>query len=73
MLEKIRGNIGWIVLAAILLYFIGKYFYAQPKYINGEKAPDFTAIMLTGAPMTLSDLKGQYILIKIVIVIKISK
>ena len=52
MLEKIRGNIGWIVLAAILLYFIGKYLYAQPKYINGEKAPDFTATMLRGTPMT---------------------
>lgn len=63
MLEKIRGNIGWIVIAAILLYFIGKYLYAHPKYINGEKAPDFTATMLTGAPMTLSDLKGQYILL----------
>ena len=63
MLEKIRANIGWIVLVAILLYFIGKYFYAQPKYINGEKAPDFTATMLTGEPMKLSDLKGQYILL----------
>ena len=63
MLEKIRGNIGWIAIVAVLLYFIGKYFYAQPKYINGEKAPDFTATMLTGSPMTLSDLKGQYILL----------
>ena len=63
MFEKIRANIGWIAIAALILYFIGKYLYAQPKFINGEKAPDFTATMLTGEPMKLSDLKGQYILL----------
>ena len=61
MLEKIRANIGWIAIAALILYFIGKYLYAQPKFINGEIAPDFTATMHAGTPMTLSDLKGQYI------------
>lgn len=63
MIEKLKGNIGWILLAALILYFIGKYLYAQPKYINGEKAPDFTATMYTDSSMTLSDLHGHYILL----------
>ncbi len=63
MLEKIKNNIGWILLVAALMYFIGKYLYAQPKYINGAQAPDFTATMLIGTPMNLSDLKGQYVLL----------
>jgi thiol-disulfide isomerase/thioredoxin len=63
MLEKIKNNIGWILLLSVLIYFIGKYLYAQPKYINGAHAPDFTATMLNGTPMSLSNLKGQYVLV----------
>ena len=63
MVEILRKNIGWITFIAILLYFIGRYFYTQPKYINGAVAPDFTATMQNGSPMTLSSLKGHYVLL----------
>ncbi len=63
MMETIRKNWSWIVLALIVIYFIGKYFYKQPKYINGADAPDFTGMMPDGSAMKLSDLKGQYVLL----------
>jgi thiol-disulfide isomerase/thioredoxin len=63
MLEKIKKNIGWLIAALILLFLIGKYLYAQPKYINGAVAPNFSATMLNGSSMNLADLKGQYVVL----------
>jgi thiol-disulfide isomerase/thioredoxin len=63
MLNFIKNNTLVIVLAMVLLYFIGKYLYAKPKFINGETAPDFTMQMANGADFQLSSLKGQYVLL----------
>jgi thiol-disulfide isomerase/thioredoxin len=62
-METIRKNWTWIVLAMIVIYFIGRYFYKQPKYINGASAPDFAGQMYDDSSMKLSDLKGQYVLL----------
>ena len=42
---------------------IGKYFYQMPKFINGEKAADFSTTLLNGEPFKLSDLHGKYVLL----------
>ena len=52
-------TIGLLVLGGA----IGKYFYQMPKYINGEKATDFTATLLNGEQFKLSDLHGKYVLL----------
>ena len=63
MLEKIKSNIFFIIAGIAVVYFIGRYFYTQPKYINGEAAPDFVGAMRDGSTMNLSTLRGQYILL----------
>ena len=42
---------------------IGKYIYQSPKFINGEKGPEFTATLLDGSPFKLSDLRGKYVIL----------
>lgn len=49
----------WIIPVLFAGFFIGQYFYKQPKFINGETIPDFA---LNDREM-LSDLKGKYLLI----------
>ena len=63
MLNFIKNNTIVLVLALVVLYFIGKYLYHQPKFINGENAPDFTLEMANGTPFQLSNLKGNYVLL----------
>lgn len=59
----IKKYSGWILAGIVLLYFIGRYMYAQPKYINGAQAPDFSAQTLSGSTVSLSQLKGNYVLL----------
>jgi peroxiredoxin len=63
MLNFIKNNTLILVLGLVLLYFVGKYLYAKPKFINGEIAPDFTLQMADGSNFQLSNLKGQYVLL----------
>ena len=35
----------------------------KPKFINGEKIPDFTASLISGESFTLSDLRGDFVLL----------
>jgi thiol-disulfide isomerase/thioredoxin len=63
MLEKLRNNLGYILLAIGILYVIGRYFYKKPSVINGEIAPNFTSIHLNGEPFDLSKMRGQYVLL----------
>lgn len=59
-----KGNISWlvlIVLAALILF--GRYLYMKPRFIQGEKAPEFTANLLDGSAFSLSELKGHYVLL----------
>jgi thiol-disulfide isomerase/thioredoxin len=63
MLNFIKNNTLTFVLAMGLIYLLGKYLYAKPKFINGERAPDFTMVMANGTIFQLSSLKGRYILL----------
>jgi len=54
--------LGGLVIAVAAL-IIGRYFYFQPRFINGERAPDFQARTLEGEPFHLADLRGQYVLL----------
>lgn len=53
----------WILAGGLLLALFGKYLYLKPRYIQGEVAPDFTAPLPNGTSFSLSDLKGDYILL----------
>ena len=53
--------IGLVVFAGI--FTVVKQFYLQPAYDQGQKAPDFIAILPDGKSFKLSDLKGQYVFI----------
>ena len=55
------------VVAIIAIYGIflaGKFFYQTPKFINGEKAPDFSTNLISGETAKLSDLRGKYVLLQ---------
>jgi thiol-disulfide isomerase/thioredoxin len=52
-----------VLLVGMVALFIGRYFYTKPRHINGEAAPDFTAQTLDGRQVSLSNLKGKYVLI----------
>jgi thiol-disulfide isomerase/thioredoxin len=53
----------WFVAAAVVLYFVGKYLYAQPRFVNGELAADFTIKSRNNTDFTLSQLRGSYVLL----------
>lgn len=52
-----------VLLVAVVLLLIGRYFYLQPRFINGERAPAFSAELMNGEAFRLDDLRGQYVLI----------
>lgn len=52
-----------VLLVIVIVAFIARYFYFKPKFINGEDVPDFSATLLNGEQMALSDLKGKYVLV----------
>ncbi len=57
-------NLPLIVLALVVLgYVFIKPYYLQSKLINGEAAPDFTAMTAKGDSFRLSSLRGQYVLL----------
>jgi thiol-disulfide isomerase/thioredoxin len=50
------------ILIAALLFF---YFRSrQPRFVAGAYAPDFQVVLSDGAPFSLSDLKGRYVLLQ---------
>lgn len=52
-----------ILLVLLVIGYVLYYFYKQPKYINGEMAPQFTAQLIDGAEFSLSEMKGKYVLL----------
>ena len=52
-----------ILLIGIIAFYIGRYFYMQPAFVNGAKAPIFAATTMNGQSFSLDDLKGKYVLI----------
>ncbi len=59
-MSKLIINTIWI--GAITLFLNGCYL-RQPDFINGQTAPDFSAKLITGETLKLSDLKENYVLI----------
>lgn len=51
------------IIAILAVVWFGYKSYKAPKYINGEIAPNFTSTTPEGKELSLSDLKGQYVLI----------
>jgi thiol-disulfide isomerase/thioredoxin len=52
-----------LVIAVLLVGFI-IYKYRMPRFVAGEKAPDFSTTLIDGSQAQLSDLKGKYCLIQ---------
>lgn len=50
----------WIPIALILVYLL---FFKSPDQKKGKTAPEFSAELIDGTPFSLSDLRGQYVLI----------
>ena len=61
MKKFLQGNISLILIVAI--GWLGYQWYKSPKYSQGEIAPNFTSITPNGEEMSLSDFKGQYVLL----------
>jgi len=55
-------KIGLILFAGALAVFF--YYYRQPRFVAGEKAPDFAATLADGKTVRLSDLRGRYVLLQ---------
>lgn len=53
----------WILAGVLLLALFGKYLYLKPRFVQGEVAPEFSAPLPDGRTFSLSDLKGDYILL----------
>lgn len=52
-----------ILVLLLAGYFVGKYLFMKPKYVNGESAPNFKTQLLTGEEFELNQLKGDYVLL----------
>ena len=52
-----------ILLVLVLGVYLGRTWYFQPKYAQGEKAPVFSGIGLDGKAISLSDFEGSYVLL----------
>ncbi len=52
-----------ILLVLVVALFIGRYFYLRPRLIQGEAAPDFSALAIGGETIQLSDWRGRYVLL----------
>lgn len=63
MFKKIASNTFILLIIAFVLFQLGRYFYFQPSVIQGEDSPNFTAELLNGEEMQLSDLRGKYVLV----------
>lgn len=52
-----------IIVALIITGIFARYMSRTPKVVNGETAPDFSALTAYGDSMRLSDLRGKYVLL----------
>lgn len=53
--------IGFVVVVGV--FSVIKFFYMQPSYKDGEKAPDFIGMLPDGEAFKLSQLQGKYVLL----------
>lgn len=55
-------KIGLVLLGAALTFYF--YYYRQPRFVAGEKAPDFAAVLADGKTVRFADLRGRYVLLQ---------
>lgn len=55
------NNFLGILLLLLIIAYLGKHIYMQPKFSNGEKATNFEAINISGEQLQLNDFKGKYV------------
>jgi peroxiredoxin len=53
-----------VIIAVFAAILVGKQYYQSPKFILGEKVPDFSAKIMTGETVHFSDLRGKIVLIQ---------
>jgi thiol-disulfide isomerase/thioredoxin len=54
----------WIIPVAVVLAAFLWYQYRAPRFVTGEQAPDFQAVLKDGRSVKLSDLRGKYVLLQ---------
>ncbi len=54
-------RLGAVAFVAVLVF--SWYRYRQPRFIAGDRAPDFEVTLADGQPARLSDFKGKYVLL----------
>ena len=52
-----------VIMAILVIAYIGKMIYMQPKVVNGEKSPTISGQLMNGEAFDLKDLKGKYVLV----------
>ena len=56
------NGIGGVIIL-LLLFYLGRHFYSQPKFVNGEDLPTFVGQLRNGQDFNLNELQGQYVLV----------
>ena len=51
------------VLILVIAFFAYDFFLKTPSFNNGAKAPDFSTQLMSGEEFSLSDLRGNYVLL----------
>lgn len=51
------------VIILVLIFFYYDFFLKAPNFKNGATAPNFSAQLIDGSDFSLSDLKGNYVLL----------
>lgn len=51
------------LIIVLLISLAVRYFYFKPKFDSGQDLPDFSATLINGENMKLSDLRGNYVLV----------
>jgi len=59
---KMKYILNGVAVLAVL-FILGRYFYMQPKYINGETTPPIEANLIDGSSFNLEQLRGRYVLV----------
>lgn len=52
-----------LIIAVLVIAYLGKMIYMQPKVVNGENSPTISGQLLNGEAFDLKDLKGKYVLV----------
>ena len=63
MLQFIKRYSMLFLFLGLAVFYIGRYFYMQPKVVNGENVPAMQGQLIDGTAFDIKDLKGKYVLV----------